>query len=199
MLVSVTRSKGAQPPSPAARLPRALGLLFVVTGCGPSSTTGALAGIAGTACANPIDLTQGTTFQGDTCDGGVPIPVAPCATSSPAIVFGVAPQAKSWRRQFHVTQGFAVLEAAIGRCTLTTGLCDGGGDQGGGVPQGEPFYLAVARADGTCGPFTLDVYNATFCNDTADASTCRCGDSPSCPQGQTCQAASMPPYGMCMP
>jgi hypothetical protein len=47
-------------------------------------------------------------------------------------------------------------------------------------------YLAVFRQDGTCGAFTLDVYNASFCADRADAASCQCGNGPACRAGHTC-------------
>lgn len=163
------------------------GLALIATGCSTSaSSSGSLPSIPGTPCASPVDLTHATSFEGDTCDGGVSVSLQPCAASAPATVFGFEAIGESWRRRFHVTDGFVVLTSIPAACTLQSGNCDGGGEQGtSGAPQ-EASYVAVARSDGSCGPFRLDVYNASSCADPADGGSCTCGNSPACASGQTC-------------
>jgi hypothetical protein len=179
---------------------RALAMTAVLSAC-TTTNGGGPPGVAGTVCAYPTDVSKATTFQGDTCDGGVEVPLAPCASQSAAAIFAVGSQGAASHRTFHVTDGFAVLAAPPNAsCSFLTTECDAGGAREAIAVAGETSYLAVARADGTCGPFRLDVYNASSCADTSDAGSCRCGDIAACPAGQGCHVGPSPQFaGSCGP
>jgi hypothetical protein len=173
--------------------------VHALDGCGSSSQTGPSASSAG-ACGQAVDITPGGSFQGDTCEAGVPLELAGCADAGKASVFVLKPDSHNWNRIFNATDGFAIMESGH-ECAFEVPSCGAGSITGAALPAGTYTYLAVARPDGQCGPFTLDVYNASGCLDRADASTCACGNIPACPTGQICYLGGTPPTltGSCIP
>jgi hypothetical protein len=173
------------------------------TACTAATGSSPTQALAGTPCASAVDLPPGVSAQGDTCEAGVEIPFAPCAAQAPAAVLALTPPNESARVVFHVTEGFAVFEAAPlngPSCSFLTRSCDAGGAIGAGELPDVRLYLAIARADGTCGPFRLDFINASSCADANDAGSCLCGDIPACPPGQTCHIGPGPQLtGSCVP
>ena len=174
-------------------------LLLALAACsGGSSGAGMGLGVPGTACASPVDITAGGSFSGDTCQGAASVPVQGCGGGVRAQIFAVAAENESWSRVFSVTGDFTLAGSMPSACSFSTPGCDAGGIGGGSAPQGTPLYFAAFLADGGCGPFTLQVDNASSCSDSADGGSCTCGDIPACPVGQTCHLAEPQLTGSCV-
>jgi hypothetical protein len=197
----VSRLDGIDALGIAARMAGSLASLAAMacTGATGSSTSG----LTGTPCANAVGLSQSATAEGDTCEAGAEIPLTPCAAEAPAAVFSLTPPRESAHVVFRVTEGFATFVAdplIAGGCSFFTRTCDAGGVHAAGELPDVSLYLAVARADGACGPFRLDLVHASSCADVNDAGSCLCGDIPACPPGQTCHIGPAPQFaGSCVP
>ena len=95
-----------------------------------------------------------------------------------AVVFEILPTSVGQTRTFHVTSGLSLAGSTSAGCQFEVALCDAGGLDGLGDGAGAYSYLAVFRSDGTCGPFVLDVYNASSCHDPTDGGSACAGTSP---------------------
>ena len=167
----------------------ALALAGCSTGSGGSGGTAGVAGIPGTGCASPLPIAGGGSIAGNTCNGGATVSVTGCMTNTAATVFEVLPTTVGQSRALHVTSGFTLAGSRADTCNFDVMQCDAGGIEGIGASAGAISYLAVFRDDGTCGPFQLDVYNASFCRDPVDAGSCMCGNVPACAAQQVCHVA----------
>ena len=176
-------------------------IFLTLTGCSNASTTsdgGTALGLSGTPCASPVDITVGGAFQGDTCQSPAMLPAdAGCGGVARAAIFEVTPEPQNWSREFYVSPGFTI-SGSDSRCSFGTADCVNGGIQGAGASYGTEFYLAVQLEDGGCGPFTLNVYNATTCGNRADGGGCMCGNIPACPVGQLCHQNEPQLTGTCV-
>ena len=149
-------------------------------------------------CGYAVDITAGGTFHGDTCEGkSASIPH--CSPNARVALFEVSPEPESSNRMFYVTDGFTLGAMSGQTCVLDSSFCDAGGIGGVGLSEELAWYLAVWRADGGCGPFTLDVYNAASCGERANPASCLCGGLPACAVGQYCSFSSPPELkGRCL-
>jgi hypothetical protein len=178
----------------------AAAIALALTACSQGSATAADDAGVEAACAAPTVITPGGAFEGDTCQGGISVGVGGCAPGGRggpggpggrAQVFEVTPESQSWNRVFHVTDGFTLAGSGY-LCQFETTECDAGGIESASIAANTAWYLAVLQADGGCGPFTLEVFNATSCENREDGGSCRCGDIASCPQGQSCHIGPPP-------
>ena len=171
---------------------------------GPQEAT---PGEGDSSCAAATAIGQGGTFSGNTCDGTT-LSVSGCVGGVKAVVFEISPTTSGQNLTFYVSKGFTLVGALSESCSFQATSCDGGGVGGLEESAGVGSFLAVFQDDGTCGPFSLAVYNASYCATPADASTCTCGNIPACPPGQVCRVGSnlqvsirqpVPPSGAAAP